>query len=162
MNNRLNLLNTDENWARKILVDVDNQWPDRSLYMRDRTPNVDSDCRVHILLFGMTTTGEIIAKTAALSCHFPNYVTKGVRTKITVIDDNFIHNRGIFGGRYSDFLKMCHYSIRSIKNGKSIPVYTHEPDEGHDLLDIEWEFIESVPDDILLQDELCKLCSLMI
>ena len=158
MNNRLNLLNTDENWARKILVDVDNQWPDRSLYMRDRTPNVDSDCRVHILLFGMTTTGEIIAKTAALSCHFPNYVTKGVRTKITVIDDHFIHNRGIFGGRYSDFLKMCHYSIRSIKNGKSIPVYTHEPDEGHDLLDIEWEFIESVPDDILLQDELCKLC----
>ena len=158
LNHRLTVLNSDENWARRILVDIDNQWPERSLYMRDRSPNVDSDSRVHILLFGMTTTGEIIAKTAALSCHFPNYVTKGVRTKITVIDDNFINNRGIFGGRYSDFLKMCRYSIRNIRNGKSNLIYTHEPDEGLDLLDIEWEFIESVPDDILLQNELSKLC----
>lgn len=155
----LNIMNSDESWARKILIDPDNVWPDRNLYMRgNKTPNVNSNYRVHILIFGMTTPGEIISKTVALSCHFPNYITNSIKTKITVIDEDFNKKRGIFGGRYSDYLKMCQYSIRSIRDGKSISISTHKPDSDQDLMDIEWEFIESVPDDILLQEELSQVC----
>jgi len=154
-NHRLRIYNTDERWARRILVDSDNRWPQMNLNMRngDRI-TMDSDLFVHLVIFGMTSTGEVIAATAAKTCHHPNFITKGIRTKITVIDNDFSHNRGMFHGRYTDFMSMCHYRIRRIRDNKWEEVYNHVPKEEYDFLDIEWEFIESVPDEFLLQNEL--------
>ena len=160
MNHRLKVLNSDENWARKILIDIDKSWVDRSLYMRDyKYPITKSDNYVHLVIFGMTDAGEIIAKTAALSCHFPNFISKGIKSKITVIDNDFTKHRGILGGRYSDFMNMCHYSFRRIKDGTSMTISSHVPDNELDLLDIEWEFIESASDDALLQNKLVEWCN---
>ena len=160
INHHLKLFNSDENWARKILLDIDHTYPGRNLFMRNgKCPTVDSDSFVHLIIFGMSDAGEVIAKTAALSCHFPNFISKGIKSKITVIDNNFSKHRGILGGRYSDFMDMCHYSIRRIKNGKEVSKTNHVPDAGLDILDIEWEFRESAADDILLQQELVGWCT---
>lgn len=150
--NKLRLLNTDERWARRILVDAANEWPDMNLNMRKgKRITMDSDYYVHLVIFGMTSTGEAIATTAAKTCHHPNFITKGLRTKITVIDNDFSHNRGVFYGRYFDFMEMCHYSINRIKDNTIEQVFVHRPKEEFDFLDIEWEFIESIPDDVQLQ-----------
>ena len=156
-NNRLRIYNTDERWARRILVDSDNKWPQMNVNMRNGCRiTMDSDMFVHIVIFGMTSTGEVLATMAAKTCHHPNFVTKGIRTRITVIDNDFSKNRGIFHGRYTDFMAMCHYTIKRIKDNKWEEIYKHVPEEDHDFLDIEWEFIESVPDEFLLQEELSK------
>ena len=156
---RIYVVNSDENWSRRILVEQNVLCNERSLYNRSgKCPTAQSDCFVHLLIFGMSDVGEVLAKTAALTCHFPNFITKGIKTKITVIDDDFNEHRGIFGGRYSDYLDMCHYSLRSIKNGQSVSLIQHKPKNNLDLMEIEWEFIESVSDDVLLQSELSDLC----
>ena len=157
---RLRIYNTDERWARRILVDSNNTWPEMNLNMRDDSRiTMDSNLFVHIVIFGMTNTGEIVATTAAKTCHHPNFITKGIRTKITVIDDNFTKNRGMFHGRYSDFMKMCHYTIKRIRNNKCETLYNHCPARYLDYLDIEWEFIESATDEFLLQKELNQFVS---
>lgn len=156
-NHRLKILNTDERWARRILVDAANEWPQFNLNNRNgKRITLDSDYYVHLIIFGMTSTGEVVAATAAKTCHHPNYVTKGIRTKITIIDNDFSNHRGLLNGRYSDFLKMCHYSIERIQDYSCEILYTHSPEKKLDLLDIEWEFIETTMDDILMQEKLVQ------
>lgn len=159
-NHRLRIYNTDERWARRILVDSDNRWPQMNLNMRNgKRITMDSDMFVHLVIFGMTSAGEVVATTVAKTCHHPNFITKGIRTKITIIDNDFSKNRGVFHGRYSDFMAMCHYTIKRIKDSKWEEICKHIPKEEHDFLDIEWEFIESIPDDVLLQNELNKFAN---
>ena len=159
LNHRLRVYNTDERWARRILVDSLNEWPESNLNMRKgRRITMDSEDYVHLVIFGMSNTGEIVAKTAAQTCHHPNFITRGIRTKITVIDGDFNHNRGILHGRYFDYLQMCRYTIRRVVNGKNEVICDYLPPKSMDYLDIEWEFIESAPDETLLQLELAKRC----
>ena len=154
-NHRLRLYNTDERWARRILVDLAGQWPERGLNMRDgERITMDSDRCVHLVIFGMTSTGEVVATTAARTCHHPNYVTRGIRTRITVIDNDFSSNKGVFHGRYYDFMEMCHYSIKRIRDNRVETIREHHPSVDRDFLDVEWEFIESEPDEVLLQQQL--------
>ena len=159
LNHKLRVYNVEERWARRILVDSMNAWPDSNLNMRgEKRLTMDSSLRIHLVIFGMSNAGEMIAKTAAQTCHHPNYVTKGIRTRITVIDESFENHRGILHGRYSDYMKLCHYSVRRIKDGKSEEIFVNIPPEEYDYLDTEWDFIESIPDDITLQKELADWC----
>ncbi len=156
-NHRLKIFNTDERWARRILVDSANKWPKMNLNMRNgKRITMDSDFYVHLIIFGMTGTGEVVATTAAKTCHHPNFITKGIRTKITIIDEDFSKNRGVLHGRYYDFMEMCHYTVQNIKNNKYETLYEHTPKEDLDFLDIEWNFIEAQYDDALLFKELIK------
>lgn len=158
-NHRLKIFNNDEMWARRILGNAMLEYPDMCLFSRegDRL-TIDSEKRVHLIIFGMSDTGEMVAKTAAQICHFPNFVTKGIKTKITVIDEDFDKHRGILHGRYSDYMKMCKYIIKRAKDGNCRAVDYHFPKTENDFLDIEWEFIESIPDETSLQELLGTFC----
>ena len=156
-NHRLKIYNTDERWARRILVDSSNQWPKMNVNMRNGIRiTMDSDIFVHLIIIGMTGAGEAIATTAAKTCHHPNFVTRGIRTKITIIDNDFTKNRGLFNGRYYDFMAMCHYTIRKIQNNTLKTIKKHTPNEEMDFLDIEWNFIEANPDDARVCQELIE------
>ena len=159
-NHRLRIYNTDERWARRILVDSANKWPNMNLNMRNGVRiTMDSDTFVHLVIFGMSSTGEVIATTAAKTCHHPNFVTKGIRTKITIIDENFSKHRGVLHGRYYDFMEMCHYTLKRIKDSDIETIYEHHPKEEWDFLDVEWELIETIPDEILLQKKLIEFAN---
>lgn len=149
----LKIINIDEIWAREIFFNTKN-----NITKRQTRITADSEECVHIVIFGMSNTGETIALSAAKYCHLPNFISKGVKTKITVIDDDFSQHRGVLHGRYSDFLSRCHYSYKRIADGKFEVLDTHHPPLKDDLTDIEWEFVESIADDSMVQDMLALLC----
>jgi len=155
-NHRLKIYNADEKWARKIFVDSIFDSPEMNVHVRRHKEEWEqntktADYQVHLIIFGMSNTGEMVAKVAAQTCHYPQFIIKKIRTKITVIDEDFSKHRGILHGRYSDFLNMCRYSFKRIKDGKINLCDQHIPDRDQDFLDIEWEFIESAPDETALQ-----------
>lgn len=149
----LKIINIDEIWAREIFFNTKN-----NITKRQTKITADSEECVHFIIFGMSNTGETIALSAAKFCHLPNFISKGVKTKITVIDNDFRQHRGVLHGRYSDLLSRCNYSYKRISNGKFEVLDTHQPPVKDDLTDIEWEFVESIADDSILQDMLAILC----
>lgn len=88
-----------------------NEWA-RKMLMRDEidTRNgvsitADSDKQVHLVIVGMTEMGEALAREVAFLCHYPNFVTKGIRTKITFIDPKVKEPEKYFRGRYRHLLE---------------------------------------------------------
>lgn len=95
--------NFHNEWARKMLMrkEIDTR--------NEESLTVDSDMYVHLVIVGMTEMGEALAREAAFLCHYPNFVTNGIRTKITFIDPQVEEPETYFRGCYrhlfeSDFL----------------------------------------------------------
>lgn len=157
VNARLKIINTDEIWARRVIVDSRNRWPERNVNMRGNIRiTMNSRYYTHILVYGLNTTSEFLTTTVAKTCHHPNYVTSGIRTKITVVDDRFTDKMGILFGKYNDLMEMCHYKVRKFHMGQELSLLENVPKV--DFLDIEWDFIESDQNEQLLHKELEKYC----
>lgn len=152
-----------EMWAQKVLIsktlDKTSDYEYLPLEGEEGIKKDDSDY-VHLVVVGMTRMGTALATQAALMAHYPNFVTKGIRTKITLIDENADKEKNFFIDRYDRLFALSNWSYKEmtrLENGseKLELVYRHKAPENHylggDFLDVEWEFIQGTVAQLKLQ-----------
>lgn len=159
-----------ENWAKKLLytrkykdIDTDNSINkiEEHYPSLDRTPITEnSDQHVHLVIFSMSRMGVALGTFAAQVCHFPNFATKGIKTRITFITPEADTEAYFFRGRYSRFFEVApSFHNDYISNDPKVKgkEYTEHPKYAklEDMLDIEFEFIKGKAE----QPEIRKLLS---
>lgn len=107
------------------------------------------DTFVHLVIVGMSRMGVAMGHTAAHIAHYPNFVTDGVRSRITFIDINADTERDFLKGRYHELFKLARYrTIDTTVEGfdaKNDVAWVNENYETHlgkDFIDVEWEFVK--------------------
>lgn len=108
----------------------------------------DSNKYVHLVIVGMTEMGEALAREAAFLCHYPSYVTNGLRTRITFVDPQAKENMTYFTGRYHHLFDLCKYSFRNAGETPSFKPLNK------DFLDIEFEFIKANIAEAAMREEI--------
>lgn len=142
-------------WAKQVFVkreyrDFDNpgtvyKYP--LVYGKGIKP--DDDKYVHLVFVGTTNFAVAFAMEAAHVLHFPNFATKGVRTRFTFIDVNADKEKDEFITRNRHFFEVQHYIYRDLSGskGKEEEGFRFEHlyrkgGEDVDFLDVEFEFIK--------------------
>lgn len=149
-NLRLVVVNAVENIAQRVLVSREYE-PGLQYPALDRGGiGTESGVGVHLVVVGMTQTAYAMAVTAAHICHFPNFRTKGIRTRISFVMQDIRQEMDYFKGHYSQLMKMSSSRYIGWKDGnQTIEIFN--PDNsltGKDVndekgfLDVEWEFID--------------------
>jgi hypothetical protein len=159
-----------EMWAQKVFVDGEYESPakDGMSGQIAYTPldregiKAESNRKVHLVVIGMSKMGNTMGMQAAYLCHFPNFVTKGIKTRITFIDENadvemnFIRRRyrHLFNEvdvyyREGDMMSgdMSKHKAKRINARKVKEIFT----------DIEFEFIKAGVEYPAIQDYLSGL-----
>ena len=98
-----------------------------------------SDRYVHLIVVGMSRMGVAMGVTAAHIAHYPNFVTQGIRTRITFIDPDAEREMNFLKGRYEPLFRLSHHTLRKFDAAGSETTNVHTPQE--DFLDVEWEFV---------------------
>ena len=120
----------------------------------------DDDDYAHLVIVGMTRMGTALATQAALMAHYPNFVEKNIRTKITLIDENADKEKNFYIDRYDRLFALSNWSYKEMVRSESgkdelKTVYTYKPTDcehlGGDFLDVEWEFIQGTVAQLELQ-----------
>lgn len=143
----LTIINALENIAQRVLVSRDYQ--DNIKYPAiDRSGiGVNDNTNVHIVIVGMSPMGYAMATTAAHVCHFPNFQSKGKRTKITFVQKDIRQEMDFFTGRYPHLMKLSYVEYTDMENATNsfikYPEKEYLQDESNEkgFLDIEWEFV---------------------
>jgi hypothetical protein len=146
-------VNYYELWAQKVLVG----WRRDSKYIPlDGWDGIhaDSNDYVHLIVVGMSKMGLALAVEAAHLAHYPNYVTKGIKTRITFIDKNASCEGLAFRARFKELFALSHWAEGCVHAGKL--VFEHNEPElqahlGGDFVDVEWEFINADVEDSCVQ-----------
>ena len=113
---------------------------------------VDSEMFVHLIVIGMSNMGNAVGLQAAHLCHFPNFISKGIKTKITFIDEEADIKMKSLKIRLPDFFEEIDYSF----------VCYEEPEKNNNnkdkvkFTDIEFEFIKAHFEDDEVQDYIKK------
>ena len=102
-----------EMWAQKVFVEGEYESLEKSGIAGKikYTPldrggiDAESDKKVHLVVIGMSGMGVAMGIQAAHLCHFPNFVTKGIKTRITFIDENADREMNFLRGRYRHLFK---------------------------------------------------------
>lgn len=144
----LTIINSLENIAQRLIVS--REYTDNKLYPAlDRNGiGEDSTHNVHLIIADMSQMAYYIATTAAHVCHFPNFHSKGLRTKISFIQDNIEQDMNYFVSRYQSLMDLSYRHFicpeNPSLNKEFFPNknYLTEHDDKKGFLDIEWEFIE--------------------
>lgn len=150
-NLRLTVINELENAAQRVLVS--REYEGGNVYPaldRDGITK-ESEVNVHFVIVGMTQMAYAMAMTAAHVCHFPNFATKGKRTKITFVQEGIRQEMDFFRGHFSNMMNLSY--ARYIGWDKSgMPVLkefrpkaeylTPADDRKYGFLDVEWEFLD--------------------
>ena len=144
--------NFDEVWARKVLVTGRSEINNVTYTPLDREGITgDTEKYVHFVILGMTPMGSMLAIEAAHVAHYPNFITKGKKTKITLVDIEARREMDFMTSCFNRFFDQCDYTYTEIEKGKV--VYEEEfksVNPSGSILDIEFEFIKSnVADDLL-------------
>ena len=129
-------------------------------------PNLDreqigytSDKYVHLVILGMNSMSQEIAKYASLTCHFPNYTRNHrLRTRITMIDSHIDTTMGEFISKHEHLFNNCYYRFVDLNTECSDIVKSlHRPqyhDTREDFVDIEWEFVKGDINSAILRNKL--------
>lgn len=143
-----------EMWAQRVLVCKECDKTEEYEYLPlEGIEGIkkDDDDYVHLVVVGMTRMGTALATQAALMAHYPNFVEKNIRTKITLIDENADKEKNFYIDRYDRLFALSNWSYKEMVRSESgkdelKTVFTHTPMElehlGGDFLDVEWEFIQ--------------------
>lgn len=138
-----------ENWAKKLIYtreynDVGSTGISKVIYPSlDRGGiTADSEKYVHLVIFSMSRMGVALGTLAAQVCHFPNFVTKKIKTKITFIDENADIEMQYFMGRYSHFFEISEAIFENYIDDSQpeMPKILYE--QWKDMLDIQFHFIK--------------------
>lgn len=152
-----------EMWAQRVLVckELENEANCEYLPLEGiEGIKKDDDYYVHLVIVGMTRMGTALATQAALMAHYPNFVEKGIRTKITLIDENADKEKNFYIDRYDRLFALSNWSYKEMVRAESgkdelKTVYTYKPTDcehlGGDFLDVEWEFIQGTVAQLELQ-----------
>jgi hypothetical protein len=152
-----------EMWAQRVLVCKELKNESNCEYLPlEGIEGIKKDAEdyVHLVVVGMTRMGTALATQAALMAHYPNFVEKGIRTKITLIDENADKEKNFFIDRYDRLFALSNWSYKEMVRAESgkdelKTVYTHKPTDcehlGGDFLDVEWEFIQGTVAQLELQ-----------
>ena len=146
--------NFDEVWARKVLVTGRSDMNNVTYTPLDRE-GIDKDCEkyVHLVILGMTPMGSMLAIEAAHVAHYPNFITKGKKTKITFVDVEARREMDYMTSCFNRFFDQCDYTYTEIEKGKVVYEESFKSiNPSGSFLDIEFEFIKSnVADDLMRQ-----------
>lgn len=137
--------NHEELWARKVLVDTDNAYC--KIDYRSAEDNISSmpNKYVHYLIIGFSAMGEAMCREAALLMHYPNYVERGVKSKITCVDQRMRQKMQSFIGRHKTLFDCSGYSFYSVDAAGNMTEKSVITGNDSELLDIEFEFVETDP-----------------
>lgn len=135
-----------EIWAQKVFVYGDDTYKYKPLDQLSTGNYIDKDSEqsVHLIIVGMSKMGIAMALEAAQVCHYPNYVTKGKKTRITFIDPEADVEQLFVAGRLSHLknLSVWDFADASSPTFKYQIILSSKPQSGEDWLDVEWEFIK--------------------
>ncbi len=142
-------------WAKQVFVkreykDFDN--PDLKPYkyplVYGKGIKPDDDKYVHLVFVGTTNFAVAFAMEAAHVLHFPNFATKGVRTRISFIDVNADKEKDEFITRNRHFFEVQAYSYSDLSSepkyvsGYIGREYLKFVGSDANFLDVEFEFIK--------------------
>lgn len=143
-------LNLYEMWAQNVLAEARaiNGIKYLPLEGNERLDGT-SEKHVHLIVVGMSRMGVALAQQAAHICHFPNYVTSGIRTRITFIDSAAEKEKDVFIDRQESLFQLSRWRVvdpAKIEEGKTyddVEWRLPAAEEGRDtdFLDVEWEFV---------------------
>lgn len=158
-------INFYELWAQRVLINpgitADEIANAKYKPLEGEGINKDSDDFVHLVIFGMSRMGIALAIEAAHLAHYPNFVTKKIRTRITFIDANMEQERNFFMSRFRGMFELARHRY-VVASPSAVNIYSNEecgewvnPTNdmssdgrrkyahlGDDFIDIEWEFID--------------------
>lgn len=144
-----------EMYARKVLVvntirigqvgSASGYLPLEGIYCLDK----DSDRHVHLVIVGMSCMGIAMAIEAAHLAHYPNFVSKSIKSRITFIDSDAAAGLRFMMSNYRNVMDLScwHYTKATsarygVMPNDNVCNKYHGADLGDDFLDIEWEFID--------------------
>lgn len=140
---RLLVIHRHETWAQRVLVSNGAVGATHYPTLDRGHLESDSDRQVHLIISGSQRMALAMATTAAHIAHYPNFLSRGIRTRITLIDpdmDNFVQ---MMRGQYSALMRLSHWTLLRATDRAIEVRNTHVPDAENDFLDIEWEFISA-------------------
>ena len=143
--------NFHECWAQKVLVDGKFQEITYPFLDRDGI-TADSNQHVHFVVVGMSQMGVAMGIQAAHICHFPNFITQGIKTKITFIDENAEQEMLFLQGRYRHLFEEVDYKFWNINTGEERNNF--EPKTK--FTDLEFEFIQGRIENPVIQKKLTE------
>ena len=146
--------NYHEDWAQKLWIPDKRNKRNTAYPLLDREPITEnSEKYVHLIIIGMSPMGIALAAEAAHIAHFPNFITRGKKTRITFIDQHAEQEMFLFKSHYRHMFDVA----RSFFMDTGIAsVFTECPrNEGFDYLgdfiDIEWRFVQGKIESPVLQ-----------
>lgn len=140
-------------WAQKVFHGDYHPQPSQKHYIPLDGSGIgkDSEEFVHLIVVGMSRMGEAVASTAAHLAHYPNFETKGKKTRITFISTDASQESFFFMERYPEMFRLARHRHIDISNGERYnevewndPLNCENSPYGYlggDFIDIEWEFI---------------------
>ncbi len=147
-----------DQWAKNVICGMGALCP--AYPPLDREPvTADSEKFVHLVIFGMGGMAESLALHAALTAHYPNYVSRpSLRTRITMVEKDITAFRDGFFQRYHHLFDNSHYRCLSVGgkceiSGLHVPVYASTRE---DFIDVEWEFIDAEPRNPVIQEQISQ------
>jgi len=148
--------NYSESWARELLVDSNNRYS--KLDWRSEEDNLykHPEKYVHMVILGMSQMGEALANEMAFIAHYPNYVRRGVRTKVTCVDPDGRRWMEDYVGRHHTLFQYCHYTFRRLDMKGEQERFANTVDPEKDYVDIEFDFVQSEIPSPKLQEELAE------
>lgn len=151
----LTLIDIQESWAQQVLVS--RRYEQFNYPAIDREGiGADTGKRVHFVVFGMTQMALAMATTVAHIAHYPNFKTKGLRTKITFVAPDIEQEMNFFKGHYHSLFALSHSVYRAEYKTVSFCPDT----EYGDFLDVEWEFVDGGIETEPVRDLIKKWCEL--
>ena len=142
----LTVMNAPESWAQRVLVNGEGFPP----LNRHEHPGPDDKEYVHLVLLGASQMAYEMAFTTAHVAHYPNFITQGLRTRITIIDEQMDLHSEFLRSHYASLFRLArrkeiHWKANDqMVNEKIVNDFIPEPD--YDFLDIEWQFISARSD----------------
>ncbi len=129
----------------------------RSIELDYEPVTLQSEKRVHLVVFGMSEIGEMVAINAAHRAHYPNYVLNHrLRTRITVVDEDAARGQERWTSRYQHLLDNSYH--RTVVPAAPQPVKAfHKPmyeGQRDEFVDVEWEFVEAKSHETGLREKL--------
>lgn len=140
----LTVMNTSENWAQRVLVNG-NGYP---MLNRHANPSEQDADYVHLVLLGASQMAYSLASTCAHIAHYPNFFSRGVRTRITLVDPEMDTVSHYLRSRYDSLFRLARRAeIYWDQDGeRKMHTTTYIPEADYDFLDIEWQFITARPE----------------
>lgn len=158
-----------ETWAQQVLVNhnLEPSHNDKYLPLEGYSGiKKDDDDFVHLIIVGMSRMGYALAIEAAHLAHYPNFIEKKKRTRITFIDPNAREEMSFFTNRFKDLFAVSRsryveaHQQEMLYKGAVNKLYSDtegwfdpltDPDStspyrgdylGKEFIDIEWEFVQ--------------------